>query len=70
MLQADLSSSGSITRIEGPLLFLKRNVNVGLNDSVVVIDEQQRNRPGRITALDDESMIVEVLETTSGLSLS
>ncbi len=70
MLQADLSSSGTITRIEGPLLFLKRNVNVGLNDSVVVIDEHQRNRPGRITALDDDSMIVEVLETTSGLSLS
>lgn len=30
----DVRSLGTATRIEGPLLFLRRTVNAGLNDAV------------------------------------
>ena len=68
-MRANVFSTSSVRRIEGPLLFLKRNVNVGLNEAVEVIDEQGRGRLGRIATLDEDSMIIEVLESTSGLSL-
>lgn len=70
MKAIDVSSTGTTTRIEGPLLFLRRNVNVGLNDAVEVLDEQGKPRLGRIATLDDENIIIEVLETTAGLSLN
>ena len=68
-MRANIFTSGSVRRIEGPLLFLKRNVNVGLNEAVEVIDEEGRGRLGRIATLDEDSMIIEVLESTSGLSM-
>jgi V/A-type H+/Na+-transporting ATPase subunit B len=66
----DVRTHGTATQIEGPLLFLRRNINVGLNDAVEVIDALGRKRLGRIATLDDDSMIIEVLESTSGLSLA
>lgn len=69
-MQANVYSGHSAKRIEGPLLTLERNVNVGLNEAVEVLDEQGRVRPGRIAALDEDSLIIEVFEATSGLSLS
>ena len=66
----DVRTQGTATRIEGPLLFLRRNVDVGLNEAVEIIDEQGRKRLGRIATLDEDSMIVEVMESTSGLALS
>lgn len=68
-MRANVFTTGSVRRIEGPLLFLKRNVNVGLNEAVEVIDEQGRGRLGRIATLDEDSMVIEVLESTSGLSM-
>jgi V/A-type H+-transporting ATPase subunit B len=68
-MRPDLTAQGTATAVEGPLLFLKRNVEVGLNEAVEVIDETGRARLGRIATLDDETMIVEVLETTIGLGL-
>ncbi len=68
-MQAELSISGVATRIEGPLLFLKRNVRVGLNESVEVFGGDGRSRLGRVATLDEHSMVVEVLESTVGLSL-
>ena len=35
-MQADIYSRDTVTRIEGPLLFLKRTINAGLNEAVVV----------------------------------
>ena len=57
------------TAIEGPLLFLKRTVNVGLNEAVEITGENGRGRLGRIAALDQETMVIEVLESTIGLGL-
>lgn len=61
---------GVATKLDGPLLFLKRTVEAGLNDAVEVIGADQRPRLGRIATLDDEYMTIEVLETTAGLSLA
>lgn len=67
---AEVKTQGTATRLEGPLLFLRRNVNVGLNEAVEVIDDQGHKRLGRISTIDEDSMIVEVMEATSGLSLA
>jgi V/A-type H+-transporting ATPase subunit B len=56
-------------RIEGPLLFLRRTLDVGLNEAVEVRGADGRARLGRIAALDEELATVEVLESTAGLAL-
>ncbi len=66
---ADLYTHGTLRKIEGPLLFLRRNLDVGLNDAVEVIGKDGRGRLGRVASLDEETIVVEVLESTSGLSL-
>lgn len=68
-MKADIYAEGVATRLEGPLLFLKRTVNVGLNEAVEVEDGKGNVRMGRISALDEDSMVVEVLESTTGLGL-
>ena len=68
-MRPELFTQRTATAIEGPLLFLKRNVQVGLNDAVEVRGPSGPPRLGRIAALDDESMVVEVLESTVGLGL-
>jgi V/A-type H+-transporting ATPase subunit B len=69
-MRTRLIVEGMGTRLEGPLLFLKRMVDIGLNDAVEVIGPDKRPRLGRVATLDDEYMVIEVLETTSGLSLA
>ena len=64
-----LTVEGAATRLEGPLLFLKRTLEVGLGDAVEVRGIDGHGRLGRIAAIDDEFITIEVLETTSGLSL-
>ena len=59
-------------RAEGPLLFLKRPLDVGLNEAVEVEVEGADGsvRLGRIAALDEDSVTVEMLDETAGLALS
>lgn len=64
-----LTVEGAATRLEGPLLFLRRTLDVGLHDAVDVRGSDGRARLGRIAAIDDQFMTIEVLESTSGLSL-
>lgn len=68
-MRAELIVTGTATRIEGPLLFLQRNVNVGLNEAMEVIGGDGATRLGRIAAIDEEFIVVEVLESTAGLGL-
>jgi V/A-type H+-transporting ATPase subunit B len=68
-MKADVYADGAATRLEGPLLFLKRTVNAGLNEAVEVEDGKGNVRLGRISAIDNGSMVVEVLESTAGLGL-
>ena len=64
-----LTVEGAATRLEGPLLFLRRTLDVGLNDAVEVRGGDGRTRLGRIAAIDEQFMTIEVLESTAGLSL-
>jgi V/A-type H+-transporting ATPase subunit B len=64
-----LSVEGAATRLEGPLLFLRRTLDVGLADAVQVRGADGRPRLGRIAAIDEQFMTIEVLESTAGLSL-
>jgi len=65
-----VTAEGAATRLDGPLLFLRRTLEVGLHDAVEVRGVDGRSRLGRIAAIDEELMTVEVLESTSGLTLA
>jgi V/A-type H+-transporting ATPase subunit B len=69
-MRPDVYTDGVNTRLEGPLLFLRRTVNVGFNEAVVVEDSDGRGRLGRVSAIDEQTITVEVLESTAGLGLS
>jgi V/A-type H+-transporting ATPase subunit B len=69
-MRADVYAGGAAIRIEGPLLFVKRTVNAGLNEAVEIEDTEGRLRLGRIAALDHDTLTIEVLESTTGLSLA
>ena len=64
-----LTVEGAATRLEGPLLFLRRTLDVGLHDAVDVCGSDGRSRLGRIAAIDERFMTIEVLESSAGLSL-
>jgi len=66
---AELTVTGAARRLEGPLLFLERTVRVGLNSAVEVIGADGAPRTGRVALVDEDRMVVEVLESTSGLGL-
>ena len=68
-MKADVYADHVVTGLEGPLLFLRRTIDVGLHESVEVEDSEGKVRRGRVAAIDDRSITVEVLESTSGLGL-
>jgi V/A-type H+-transporting ATPase subunit B len=65
-----LTAEGAATRLEGPLLFLRRTLDVGLQDAVEVRGADGRARLGRVAAIDQDVMTIEVLESTAGLALA
>ncbi len=69
MMRPDVYAVDTATGITGPLMFLRRTVDVGLNEAVEVEDSGGHVRLGRIAALDEHALTIEVLEATSGLSL-
>jgi V/A-type H+-transporting ATPase subunit B len=69
-MRAELTASGLAQRVEGPLLFVRRSVNVGINEALKIIGGDGRTRLGRVATLDDDRMIVEVLESTAGLGIA
>jgi len=68
-MYARLTGEDIANRAEGPLLFLRRTLDVGLNEAVEVEGADGRVRLGRIAALDEDSITVEVLDDTAGLAL-
>ena len=68
-MYARLIGEETAERAEGPLLFLRRSVDVGLNEAVEVESPDGRVRLGRIAALDEASVTVEMLDDTAGLAL-
>ena len=51
-------------------MFLKRTLDIGLNTAVLVRGVDGRGRIGRVAAVSDTELVVEVLESTSGLGLA
>jgi V/A-type H+-transporting ATPase subunit B len=68
-VDARVTLERAATRIEGPLVFLKRTLEVGLNEAVEIRGADGRARLGRVAALDEGLLTVELLESTSGLAL-
>ena len=58
------------TRLDGPLLFMRRTLDVGLNEAVIVTGRDGTPRLGRIAAIDTELVTIEMLEPTAGLGLA
>ncbi len=65
-----LIAEQAATCIDGPLLFLQREIEVGYNEAVEVVGADGLPRLGRIAVVDEDSLIVEVLADTAGLSLA
>jgi V/A-type H+-transporting ATPase subunit B len=63
-------ATGAAIRLEGPLVFLRRTLEVGLNEAVEVFGGDQRARLGRVAALADDEVTIELLESSAGLALS
>lgn len=68
-MQPRLTVEKAATRLEGPLLFLRRTLEVGLNEAVEVRGADGRRRLGRIATVDEEYLVVEILESAAGLAL-
>ncbi|MFC5302781.1 V-type ATP synthase subunit B [Azospira restricta] len=65
-----LSLARAARRLEGPLLFLARQVEVGYNEAVEVVGGDGSARLGRVAAVDRETIVVELLEAGAGLDLA
>jgi V/A-type H+-transporting ATPase subunit B len=57
-------------RLDGPLLFMRRTLEVGLNEAVIVTGRDAVPRLGRIAAIDEDLVTIEMLEPTAGLGLA
>ncbi len=68
-MRAEATLASVVRRIEGPLLYLERTVELGLNACVEVQGSDGTTRVGRAVALDEQTIVVEVLESTVGLGL-
>ncbi|MCK7477987.1 MAG: hypothetical protein M0C28_11560 [Candidatus Moduliflexus flocculans] len=70
-MQPRVTVEGAATRLDGPLLFLRRTLDVGLNEAVEV---DRPRRPARGSAASPRStsefVTIEVLESTAGLALA
>jgi len=69
-MYARLTAEGVANRAEGPLLFLRRTLDVGYNEAVEVEGSDGIVRLGRVATVDEETIVVEVLDDTAGLALS
>lgn len=56
------------TRIEGPLVVVKRIRDVGYDETVDILGPDGRPRIGRVLDISETQAVVQVLEGTSGLS--
>lgn len=59
-----------VARVDGPLVFVRNVTGVGLYDKVEVVAPEGGIRIGRVVAIDEHNVIVEVFQGTDGLSLS
>ncbi len=58
-----------VTSVQGPLVFVRNVRGAGLYDRVDVITPEDAIRSGRVVAISEDRIIVEVFQGTDGLSL-
>lgn len=58
-----------LTGIRGPLVFVRRSGDVGLNHRVEVLTGDGETRLGRVVAIDQDQVVVETFQGTDGLAL-
>lgn len=68
-VSGEILLDGAATRLDGPLLVLKREVECGLNEAVEVIGPDGRARLGRIVALKPDAIVVDIHESSRNLPL-
>ncbi len=69
-MQPRVTVHDAAVKLDGPLLFLRRTLDVGLGEAVEVEGADGRRRLGRIAALDEQFVTVELLEPGAGLALA
>mgnify|MGYP000882982283 CR=1 FL=1 len=69
-MRPTLRIEGANTRLEGPLLHVRRVVEVGLGEAVTIEGAGTGSRVGRVVAVGEDSLLIEVLESTHGLGLA
>ncbi|MCK6427510.1 MAG: V-type ATP synthase subunit B [Burkholderiaceae bacterium] len=69
-MQPKVTVHDAAVRLDGPLLFLRRTLDVGLAEAVEVIGRDGLPRLGRVAALDEEFVTIELLEPSAGLALA
>lgn len=57
------------SRIDGPLVFMRNTHPIGYGELVECIDSKGRRRTGQVLDTSDESVVVQLFEGTSGLTL-
>ncbi len=58
-----------LSRVDGPLVFLKKTHNVGYRELVELSDSQGKQRLGMVLDTSDEVVVVQVFEGTTGLTM-
>jgi len=58
-----------LTGIKGPLVFIRNTYAVGLNHRVEVLTGDGEKRLGRVVAINQDQVVVEVFQGTDGLAL-
>jgi V/A-type H+-transporting ATPase subunit B len=69
-MQPRVTVHDAAMRLEGPLLFMRRTLEVGLNEAVVVSGRDGAPRLGRVAAIDETLVTIEMLDPTAGLGLA
>jgi V/A-type H+-transporting ATPase subunit B len=69
-MQPRVTVHDAAVKLDGPLLFVRRTLEVGLNEAVEVIGRSGDPRLGRVAALDDDLVTIELLEPSAGLGLA
>lgn len=68
-MQPRVTVHEAAVKLDGPLLFMRRTLDVGLGEAVEVAGADGLRRLGRVAALDDELVTIELLEPSVGLAL-
>jgi V/A-type H+-transporting ATPase subunit B len=69
-MQPRVTVHDAAVKLDGPLLFVRRTLDVGLNEAVEVLDRRGHPRLGRVAALDAALVTIELLEPSAGLGLA